>query len=815
MGWRPGMGLAGLMVCMTGATFAVVNWHGTVRHAAAPAGAAPLHVFGAPGGAAARTGCACKFDAALAELAARSYELRPGRELRDLHAMNPAARFGLSARDGGPLVLIDAATRGDARTLLAALQALGLEHGSAFANAVSGWLPLAQLEAAAALGEVQVLSAALPRTRAGAVTTQGDFAQRSDVARSTLKLDGTGVTVGVISDSYDCYSKYAQPGSGVPASGANGYASNGFTATAADDVASGDLPSGVLVLSEANCLAYGAPLQLPFGDEGRAMMQILHDVAPGANFAFFTAENGSASFANGVLKLAASKGSGGAGAKIIAEDVGYFDEPFYQDGIVAQAIDTVKAQGVAYFTAAGNNGHLAYENTTPSFATLSQTAPTAGEHLLNFDRSGQTTTTSLPVTIPALIPGEFVAIVVQWDQPFVTGAPTSGGATSSIDLCVAGAGADQILNAYTMQPMGCTGASTVGGDPVRILLVGNPADASANTAQENITITVGLAGGTAPPGRVIVAVEDDGAGSQITAFATDSATIQGHSSAAGAAAVGAAFYYQTPECGTTPAVIEPFSSRGGAPILFDAGGNRLPAPQVRQKPDFVAPNGGNDTFLGFTLASAGFTGGQLPTTIAACQNVASYPNFFGTSAATPHAAGIAALMLQSNPTLTPDQIFGALTQSALTMNGGLPSFDSGVGFVQADAALKLIPAAPSSSGGGGGGGGAFGEDLLAALGLLVLARARRRGRPEVRAGRAVPRAAPPPLGPAPGRAPPPRRMTVSPSSRKARVSADPRRIGSRPPWVSSSSEPASSAAGPDWVPVPSRSPARRLQPFTV
>lgn len=749
MGWRPGMGLAGLLVGLAGATFAVANWQGAVRHAAAPAGAAILHVFGAPGGGAPRAGGPGKLDAALTELAGRSSEVHAGRELRDLHAMNPAARFALSARDGGPLVLIDAATRGDAGTLLAALRSLGLERGSAFANAVSGWLPLAQIEAAAALGEVQVLSAALPRTRAGAVTTQGDFAQRSDVARSTSKLDGTGVTVGVLSDSYDCYAQYAQPGSGVPASGANGYASNGFTATAAADVASGDLPSGVLVLAEANCLAYGAPLQLPFGDEGRAMMQILHDVAPGASLAFYTAENGSAGFANGILKLATPKTSGGAGATIIAEDVGYFDEPFYQDGIVAQAIDTVKTQGVAYFTAAGNNGHLSYENTQPSFATLSQTAPTTGEHLLNFDTSGQTTATALPVTIPALIPGEFVGIVVQWDQPYVTGAPTSGGATSSIDLCVAGSGTDQILNAYTMQPMGCTGPSTVGGDPVRILLVGNPADATANTAQENITITVGLAGATPPPGRLIVAVEDDGAGSKITAFATDSATVQGHSGAAGAAAVGAAFYYQTPECGTTPAVIEPFSSRGGAPILFDAAGHRLATPVIRQKPDFVAPNGGNDTFLGFTLASAGFTGGQLPTTIAACQNVASYPNFFGTSAAAPHAAGIAALMRQSNPALTPDQIFGALTQSALSMNGGLPSVDSGAGFVQADAALKLLPAAPSgsgagaSTGGGGGGGGAFGEDLLAGLGLLVLLRARSGTAGRCRAPRRVRCARPP------------------------------------------------------------------------
>ena len=92
---------------------------------------------------------------------------------------------------------------------------------------------------------------------------------------------------------------------------------------------------------------------------------------PGAGLAFYTAENSEADFANGIGKLAAPVASGGAGAKIIVDDVGYFDEPFFQDGLVAQAIDAVVAQGVAYFSAAGNNGTLAYDNNAPSFATLS------------------------------------------------------------------------------------------------------------------------------------------------------------------------------------------------------------------------------------------------------------------------------------------------------------------------------------------------------------------------------------------------------------------------------------------------------------
>src|SRR6202167_5815648 len=104
------------------------------------------------------------------------------------------------------------------------------------------------------------------------------------------------------------------------------------------------------------------------------------------------------------------------------------------------------------------------------------------------------------------------------------------------------------------------------------MIISNPANASGYTAQQSLNIVVGLAtnsSGPVVPGRIIVPVEDDGLGSTITQFATNSATIQGHPGAAGAAAVGAAFYFDTPQCGTTPATLEAFSSEGGAPILFN------------------------------------------------------------------------------------------------------------------------------------------------------------------------------------------------------------------------------------------------------
>jgi hypothetical protein len=88
--------------------------------------------------------------------------------------------------------------------------------------------------------------------------------------------------------------------------------------------------------------------------------------------------------------------------------------------------------------------------------------------------------------------------------------------------------------------------------------------------------------------------------------------------------------------------------------------------------------------------------------VAGCANDASFPNFFGTSAATPHAAGIAALMLQANGALTPSQIYGsaqsALDSTALAMTATPPDFNSGYGFIQAPAALaKIVPGAPTIS----------------------------------------------------------------------------------------------------------------------
>lgn len=649
-----------------------------------------------------------KLDGSLREVEQRYPELIGGNALRALRALNPSARFRLLTTESIPRVLVDAVADRDTRALRLALERLGFITTATFSNDVGGWLPVSELANAAALGELRLMRASRPRTRAGAVMTQGDFAQRSDLVRASTTvtgLTGAGVTVGVLSDSFDCYPVYRA--NGVPVTGAEGYATNGITTDYAQDIASGDLPSGVSILEEANCLDYDPGELTPFGDEGRAMLQIVHDIAPGAKLAFYTAELSEADFAAGIQHLAA------AGARVIIDDVGYGDEPVFQDGLLAKAVDEVNSgQKVAYFSAAGNDARNSIEISAPRFATAAAgNEPNAGEELLNFDASGATTTTVLPVTIPALQPGEFINFVVEWDQPYVTGASGSPGASSSIDICIINSSATT----------SCVGASTVGQDPVNILTWLNPASSGANSAAEQVGIQIGLAPGTGAPHLIKLLVDDDGAGATINAFQTRSATLQGHPVAAGAIAVGAANYLTTPRCGTTPATLEQFSSAGGDPILFDTNGERLATPQIRNKPDLVAPDAVDDTFLGFFQP-------PVSSSIAECQNNSAFPSFFGTSAAAPHAGAVAALLLQARPTATPAQIYTALRTTTLDMGAAGFDFDTGYGFIQADAALdELAGAAAGGSSvattaaaakSGGGGGGSLGLPELVLIGLV-------------------------------------------------------------------------------------------------
>ncbi|MGH7265595.1 MAG: S8 family peptidase [Candidatus Rokuibacteriota bacterium] len=558
-------------------------------------------------------------------------------DLTALHGAHAAAlAAGVPFRAASPLlavagdhVTIDATASGDAGRLQAELTALGARDVVAVGRMVSARLPIPAIPALDRLAGLQFARPAYRTTSAGLVTSQGDRAMRADVARTTLGVEGTGVTVGVLSDSFNCLG-------GAPA-----------------DVSSGDL-SPVTVLQEiAGCA--GAT------DEGRAMLQIVHDVAPGSSLAFASAFNGQASFAANIQALAA------AGARVIVDDVFYFAEPLFQDGIIAQAVDGVAASGVAYFSAAGNSARQAYDH-----AFVAGTTYPAGA-LGNAAFKGGTAHDFAPggaednfqkVTIPA---GRTVGLSLQWDSPFfsVSGSP---GTATDLDVYV-------LSDPPTTVLFGVTTDNLVSRDPVEVLFLQCSGTA---TCAANLMI-VKYAGPN--PGRIKY-VAQQAPGLSVTEHATNSGAIYGHANAAGAIAVGAAFYGQTPAFGIAPAVLESFSSRGTTPVLFSPGG--APAFDARAgKPEIVAPDGGDTTFFGIDAEPNG------------------RPNFFGTSAAAPHAAGVAALMLDARPGLTPAEIRAGLRGTALDMGPAGFDNDSGSGLVQADAAVASLHFLSITAGPGG------------------------------------------------------------------------------------------------------------------
>lgn len=545
-------------------------------------------------------------------------------EHRDYRARGGLAKLKHKFKPSNPLIrvrdesiIVDIIAKDDVNTLKAELLALGMQNVEAHGLYISGHLPIDKLDSVASLSNLRFARPAYAMTRAGSVTSQGDIALRSDIARTTYSVNGSGITVGTLSDSYNCMGG------------------------ATTDVTSNDLPSGIVVLQEeAGCVSGS--------DEGRAMMQIVHDVAPGASQAFHSAFNGIADFANGIIELATT-----AGANVINDDVIYFAEPMFQDGEIAQAIDAVKAMGVSYFSSAGNSAKQSYESV---FRDSGQTGNYSGSTRHDFD-AGPGTDGLQSVTIPG---GRQVIIVLQWDDPSAS-ISGSTGADTDVDLILYSSNGNKIAESSSN--------NLISGDPVEVIgYVTNPGPTK--------TYQIGLEHYAGPlPGKIKYVYFGS---MTISEYATNSSSSYGHPIAAGARAVGAAFYNQTPEYGVSPPLLENFSSSGGITILFDSTGS--PINVQRQKPEIVAPDGGNNTFFGSDYEEDGS------------------PNFFGTSAAAPHAAGVAALLKQFDNSLTPDEIYDAMQSTAIDMNATGVDFDSGYGLIQADLALSSLN--PDSDGDG-------------------------------------------------------------------------------------------------------------------
>jgi subtilisin family serine protease len=474
-------------------------------------------------------------------------------------------------------------------------------------HSVRASVPLASLESLASLTNVTFIRRAVKaRVFTGSVDSEGDVTHGADLARADFFATGAGVKVGVISDSVD------------------------FLANAQ---ATGDLPANVIVLPGQS----GTDISGSTG-EGTAMLEIVNDLAPGAQLYFATAYGSEAGFAQNILDLRSN------GCNIIVDDVHYFDESPFQDGIVAQAVNSVTADGALYFSAAGNNGN--------------QDSQTSGTWEGDFVDGGKVTSRSAIGSQGefgrlhnfgsgnfdnVIGPSGTYDVTLFWSDPM-------GASTNDYDLFTLNSSGMQVDDLSDSQQSGTQ-------DPFEIC-----------TAQANDRIVIVKNTGAA---RFLhLQLETDGAGSLSN---STPGNICGHPAATNAFAVAAVDANDAyPGLFTIASINESFCSDGPRRVFFNADGSPITPSDfsstggiVRLKPDISAADGVSSSVPGFTP-------------------------FYGTSAAAPHAAAIAALLLSYDPALTPDEIRAAFTGTALDI--GAPGFDrdSGAGIVMAMPSLQWV-----------------------------------------------------------------------------------------------------------------------------
>ncbi|HRH35924.1 MAG TPA: hypothetical protein PKY12_12745, partial [Catalimonadaceae bacterium] len=456
--------------------------------------------------------------------------------------------FVIRGPDGSPTiekeVLVDIIPiEGQYATLLALLLSpeYGLsdvvDNGPNNGRIVTGFFPIAKLQKLDSL--VNLINFARPSFppltndfASTGIVNQGDKALASDVAKLAWKVSGKGIKVGVLSDSYNTRLPFNGPSPEVL------------------DIQRGDLPG------EGN-QNYPKPvkntLEYPYGkasDEGRAMLQIVHDVAPNAELLFRTGFVSAGNFAKGIKTLRDS------GCKVIVDDITYFTEPFFKDGVIAQAVEDVSSTGVNYFTSAGNFGTKSYEGIFNPIDVPSKFRGKAhdfggGDYLQNITFGKGT-----------------YQIALQWDDDFYTRGEGQG-ALNDLDIYLAGESGDTTLLKLNR--------SNILGDPLEILCFNIVAPLTAN-------LVITRRSGSTPNLRFKYVIL--GGNATINQFNQGTGTVIAHANSASAMSVGAVLYTNTPTFGSdTFNVLKfrvaSFSSRGGTVI------NNVD----RQKPDFVGPNG--------------------------------------------------------------------------------------------------------------------------------------------------------------------------------------------------------------------------------
>ena len=486
---------------------------------------------------------------------------------------------------------------------------------------VTGMVPIAQLETIAKLPNVvSMRTLLLPVTNAtggsssldgavtnvGAVVNQADAAQNAPAARNAYSVNGAGVKVGVLSDSV-----------------------SRFQGGLADSQATGDL-GAVQVIQDG-----------PAGssDEGRAMLELVKDIAPGSPLAFATAfVGGQTGFANNIDALRT------AGSKVIVDDISYFTEPMFQPGVIDLAIKRAVDANIPYFSSAGNAG-LGFETAVPAgwttgFFDFNSTAAVDNAMRVTFSSNA--------------------TVIFQWDEPY-NGLPAAGKVDNDLDI--------YLVNAAGQIVAGSEDDNIQSRQPVEIFSV------PAGTWDFYVRLFAGAA-----PGRMKIV---SFGGSMTTEYGTKSSTF-GHNAGPWTIGVGAVPFFNAPPFSTAAIIgTESFSSAGPSTYVFDGVTpyRKMDSQIVFKQPFISGIDNVNTTFF--------IPGNDIP------QDPDTRPNFSGTSAAAPNVAAVAALIKQKFPTATVSQIAQALADSARPVNGtakGVWNNRGGYGLVNAKAAMDRMQA---------------------------------------------------------------------------------------------------------------------------
>ena len=514
-----------------------------------------------------------------------------GRSLTSASTLTPVLEGMKSARTlrvdeaGGVQVYVVTSAQPD--TVMDELAALGMrvERVSEDGRTIQGNLPIASLEAAAAVpGVTAVREPDYPAVNAGSVTTQGDAIIHTDALRSALGVDGSGVKVGVISDGL---------------------------AGLATSQGSGDLPS----VDSTTCNVTGQnPTAAAAGGEGTAILEIVHDIAPGAELSFgyfgLGTQNGGTSvdFIAAVNCLAAH-------VDVVVDDISFFNNGPY-DGtspISVNASNALRASASpirAYYTSVGNYAGNHYEE--PYLSSGAQvTGSTPGDFwtLHGFAATSSTTSAGRPIACPsasayscgdqvAMLPGGILTVTLEWNDPF-------GQSANDYDLMFRDETTGMLYLGSANRQQGA------GSDPTESFAIQNPYQASVS----NFDIVIGNYRGAAATRTFNMFVRCSGCQALTSSsvnvmhnFNTASGSVPNNGDAGGGVVSLGAINQLT-------GLFEPFSSEG-------------PTADGRTKPDAMAPDRISVTGAG------GFT-----------------TTFAGTSAAAPHAAGMAALLLSCDPAL--------------------------------------------------------------------------------------------------------------------------------------------------------------------